>query len=66
MKDNLEAKFYDSILKASKIEIATLERIEFKLDKDIDNPSNTNTIDCTALFKETSRKTTKTREKNSI
>ena len=57
MKDNLEAKFYDNILKAAKTEIPTLERIEFNIDSNIDNPSNTNTIDCAKLFKENSKKT---------
>jgi hypothetical protein len=52
MKDNLEAKFYDDILKAAKTEIPTLERLEFNLDKNIENPSNTNSIDCGILFKE--------------
>jgi chromosomal replication initiator protein len=66
MKDNLEAKFYDQILKSSKQEIATLERIEFTLDKDIDNPSNVNSIDCGALFKDASRKSPKTKERNTV
>ena len=57
MKDNLEAKFYDIILKASKTEIPTLERVEFVIDKNIENPSNTNSIDCAKFFKESSKKT---------
>ena len=66
MKDNLEAKFYDQILKSAKTEIATLERIEFTLDKNIDNPSNTNSIDCWVLFKNASRKTPKPKDKNMV
>ena len=66
MKDNLEAKFYDQILKASKQELPTLEKVEFVLDKNIDNPSNTNTIDCWLLFKDSSRKTFKSKEKNTV
>ena len=56
MKNNLEAKFYDTILTAAKKEIPTLERIEFNIDKNIENPSNINSIDCAKLFKESSRK----------
>jgi hypothetical protein len=66
MKDNLEAKFYDKILKAAKTELPTLERLEFVLDKEIENPSSTNSIDCALLFKNSSKKVTKIRDKNSI
>ena len=55
MKDNIEAKFYDEILKASKIEHQTIEKIEFKVDINIDNPSNKDVIDCTNLYKENSK-----------
>jgi len=57
MKDNLEAKFYDNILKAAKTELPTLEKIEFLIDNNIDNPSNTNIIDCAKFFKDSSKKT---------
>jgi len=66
MKDNLEAKFYDDILKAAKTEIPTLERLEFNLDKNIENPSSTNSIDCGILFKEAWKKTTKIKDKNAV
>jgi len=56
MKDNLEAKFYDEILFATKKEIPTLERIEFKVDKNIENPSNIDAIDCTKFLKQNWRK----------
>jgi len=56
MKDNLEAKFYDKILKSSKEEIPTLERVEFIIDKNIENPSNINAVDCTSFFKNSSKK----------
>jgi chromosomal replication initiation ATPase DnaA len=65
MKDNLEAKFYDIILKAAKKEIPTLERIEFIIDKNIENLSNTNSIDCAKFFKESNKKT-KTVSKNPV
>lgn len=66
MKDNLEAKFYDQILKSAKEEIATLEKIDFVLDKNIDNPSNINSIDCGMLFKDNSRKIAKIKDKNIV
>ncbi len=56
MKDNLEAKFYDKILRATKQEIETLETIEFKVDNEIDNPSNSNVIDCNIFIKENWKK----------
>ena len=59
MKDNLEAKFYDQILKSTKVEIPTVERIEFIVDNNIDNPSNIDVIDCTKLYKESSKKSVK-------
>ena len=76
MKNNLEVKFYDEILKAAKTEIPTLERIEFVIDKNIENPSNTDSIDCAKFFKTSGKKTKKEsinkeiwntiKEKNSI
>ncbi len=66
MKDNLEAKFYDIILDAAKKEIPTLERIEFSIDKNIENPSNTNSIDCTKFFKESNRKIRKTVQNTAV
>ena len=65
MKDNLEAKFYDIILKSAKKEIPTLERLEFIIDKNIENPSNTNAIDCAKFFKE-SKKRIKTPTKDIV
>ena len=61
MKDNLEAKFYDNILKASKEEQGSIERIEFIVDKNIENPTNINVVDCSKFYKESQRtKKTKT------
>jgi len=51
MKDNLEAKFYDQILKNTKKEIPTIERIEFEVDRNIDNLSTTNIVDCATFYK---------------
>jgi chromosomal replication initiator protein len=59
MKDNLEAKFYNQILNATKQEIDSIEKIEFIVDDNIDNPSNVNVIDCTKLYKESSKKSSK-------
>jgi hypothetical protein len=52
MKDNLEAKFYDKILRATKKEIPNNEIIDFKVDNEIDNHSNLNVIDCAKFLKE--------------
>lgn len=60
MKDNIEAKFYDLILKAVQQEDEKIEKISFQVDQNIDNPSNENVIDCTTYYKESSRKTKKT------
>ena len=64
MKDNLEAKFYDKILRAVQIENENIKTIEFKVDNEIDNPSNPNVIDCWKFIKEAWKKikTTKTSE----
>lgn len=51
MKDNLKAKFYNEIFEATKNEFNTIESIEFEIDQKIDNPSSTNTIDCTSFYK---------------
>jgi len=66
MKDNLEAKFYDIILKSAKTEVPTLEKIEFIIDNNIDNPSNTNIIDCAKLYKDSSKKTKTISENNVV
>lgn len=55
MKDNLQAKFYDAILSATRKEISTIKTIEFIVDKEIDNPSNTSVIDCTSFYKTISK-----------
>jgi hypothetical protein len=46
MKNNIEAKFHNEVFEASKLENVNLEKISFKIDDEIDNPSNTNVIDC--------------------
>jgi chromosomal replication initiation ATPase DnaA len=60
MKDNLEAKFEKEIFAATKLEIRDLEKISFKIDSDIDNPSNPNVLDCSTFYKEANRKNKKT------
>ena len=55
MKGNLEAKFYDHMLKASKKEKESIEKIEFVVDKRIDNPSNTDVVDCAKFYKDSSK-----------
>lgn len=51
MKDNLEAKFYNEVYESSKLENPDLKEIEFKVDLNIENPSNTSVIDCANFFK---------------
>lgn len=65
MKDNLEAKFYNEVFEASKIENPKLLEISFKVDLDIDNPSNVDVIDCTSFFKNAS-KIKKAKDKTTI
>ncbi len=55
MKDNLEAKFYNEVLSATKLENREIEKISFKIDSNIDNPSNTDTIDCSNFLKEVTK-----------
>ena len=55
MKDNLEAKFYKEVLEATKEVIPEINEIEFKVDLNIDNPSNTSVIDCANFYKEESK-----------
>lgn len=55
MKDNLEAKFYNDIFNAAKLEVRDLEKISFIVDQNIDNPSNTDVVDCANFLKEVSK-----------
>lgn len=65
MKDNLEAKFHKILLKATQSEFGwNIESIEFVVDNTIDNPSNSDAIDCQNFYKENT-KTTKKAEKKS-
>lgn len=65
MKDNLEAKFYNTVLDAAKKEFWNqIETVEFVVDTTIDNPSNTNAVDCQSYYKE-SQKQAKQSEKKS-
>ncbi len=60
MKWNLEAKFYNTILAATKKEIPTIEKITFEVDKSIDNPTNKNVVDCVGYYKESEKSNKKT------
>jgi chromosomal replication initiator protein len=55
MKDNLEAKFYKQILEAVQKENKNIVSIDFKIDAQIDNPSNSHVIDCMKLYKESTK-----------
>ena len=56
MKDNLQAKFFTDIQKATVLEFPEISNIDFVVDSNIENPSNTDVIDCTAFYKEFSKK----------
>ncbi len=60
MKENLEAKFYDLIFKATREELPEITKIEFLVDMNIENPSNKEVVDCSNYFKEFSKKSKKT------
>lgn len=51
MKWNLEAKFYWLILESSQTEFPNLVKISFEVDKNIDNPTNKNSINCIDFYK---------------
>ncbi|EKD30095.1 MAG: hypothetical protein ACD_78C00156G0001 [uncultured bacterium (gcode 4)] len=56
MRDNLAHKFFDEILSASKKIMPTITAIDFCVDKNIDNPSNGNVMDCAMEYKEITAK----------
>lgn len=56
MRDNLAHKFSSEILAASQKIAPTLLTIDFRVDKNIDNPSNGNVMDCAAEYKEITTK----------
>jgi len=66
MKDNLEAKFYSQLLTSTQKEVHWIKNIDFKIDVEIDNPSNKDVIDCTSFYKENlkSKKTKNTDSQN--
>lgn len=59
MKENLHAKFYNLIKKAALEEFPWISDVEFVVDKNIENPSNTDVIDCAIFFKDFSKKSKK-------
>jgi len=63
MKDNIEAKFFNTLLLATQKEFwDNIKSISLKVDAEIDNPSNADSIDCTQFYKQ-SQKQTKKEEK---
>lgn len=65
MKDNLEAKFNNILLQAAQREFSQdIVSIQFIVDSNIDNPSNSDAVDCQSFLKENS-KTTRQAEKES-
>jgi len=59
MQNNIEVKFYKQVFEATKKEFPLVETIEFAIDKEIDNPSNINAIDCAKLLKDSGKKQVK-------
>jgi len=51
MKENLEHKFYDIVLQATKKVYPSVQTISFQVDDTIDNPLNTAVIECTDFYK---------------
>jgi len=69
MKDNLQAKFNTLVLEASQKELwKKITSISFLVDSSIDNPSNTNAVDCQEFYKETlkSNKIADKKSRNSV
>ncbi len=68
MKDNLEAKFYSVLLGATQEQFPNIEKIEFRVDPEIENPSNSEVIDCASFYKSASKKpaTSKKAKKQSL
>jgi chromosomal replication initiation ATPase DnaA len=55
MRDNLQAKFINQILASTIKEIPNIKDINFKVDSNIDNPSNNDVVDCAKFYKEVSK-----------
>lgn len=51
MKWNLEAKFYAQVLEATQEEFPSVDKINFEVDKNIDNPTNKYAINCIDYYK---------------
>lgn len=66
MKDNLEAKFSDIILECVREECGEkITKVEFVVDNDIDNPSNSDAVDCQIFYKE-DKKSSKAEQKQKL
>jgi chromosomal replication initiator protein len=59
MRDNLEIKFQKLILEAVQKENPSITSIQFKIDQNIDTPSNQHVIDCMKFYKESTTKSSK-------
>jgi len=56
MRDNLSFKFSAEILEAVQLFQPQIEKIDFIVDRDIDNPANPNVVDCAKEYKDWSNK----------
>lgn len=57
MQENLTHKFWAEILVAAQGIFPHIEKIEFRVDRNIENPSNTLVIDCIKEYKDLTKKT---------
>lgn len=56
MKGNLEVKFTQILLEAAQTEFPGVTEVKIIVDSEIDNPSNSDVIDCMEFFKESTKK----------
>lgn len=65
MKENLEAKFFDTIFASSQKHIPELKKIEFLIDMNIENTTNKWVVDCSDYFKDHTKKSKKLQSQTS-
>lgn len=56
MRDNLAHRFYDEIKTAAIKTFPGVQKIEFQVDSEIDNPANSGVVDCHEEYKEVTSK----------
>ena len=66
MRDNLSAKFNDIIIDSSKTINDKIKTVEFKVDDSIDNPWNTDMIDCQLFYKQINKSVSKNKKSDNL